>query len=168
MDADRRAEIIRDLDKHVRDAATSVAHIDRLFRQLMETDESAMSIDDTITAGNALQAVIRELPELRRIFAKQVRLLAGPPPRLAIRATDEPERLAIIARYPDRDLDVGDARRTGSGDSAGWRIRLTDPGSGSRGSIGLCHDATLDEVLDAVNHHVEELGPWWEREGNDG
>lgn len=162
MDADQRAAIIRDLGKYAAAAADNAAFMSLKFRQLMEADEQAMSIDDTIAADNALLAVMRELPELRRIFAKQVRLLAGPLPRLAIRATDEPERLDIIARYPARDVVVGDAQRTGSGDSAGWRIRLTDPGSGVRGSIGLHHDATLDEVQEAATHFMDDHGPWWE------
>lgn len=123
-----------------------------------------MPADDAVQADNAIQEALCALPELRRIFAKQARLLDGPPPRLAIRASDEPERLVIVARYPSGDLDVGDAKRTGGGDSPGWRIRLTGDGT-VRTSIGLCWDAPVDELLDAVNRHMDEYGPWWAQEG---
>lgn len=161
MDADQRAAIIRDLDKHAGDAAGHAAFMSRKFRELMESGDDALSAADTLAADQAIEAAMRALPDARRIFAKYARLLDGAPPRLAIRSTGEPERLGIIARYPDGDLDVGDARRTGSGDHAGWRIRLTGDGR-VRGSIGLCWDALVDEVLEAATRHMDERGPWWE------
>lgn len=160
---DQRVTLIRALDQAARDTASNAAHMSRLFRELTESGDPDMSADDALRADQAIQEVLRALPELRRIFAKQVRLLDGPPPRLAIRATGEPERLGIVARYPSGDLDVGTAERTGSGDSGGWRIRLTDDGT-VRASIGLCWGASVDEVLDGVNRHMDEHGPWWAAE----
>lgn len=161
VDAEQRSRIVRDLDNAAREAARSAARMDRLFRQLMESDERAMSAGDVITVGNALQAVVREVPELRRVFAKQARLIAGPPPRLAIRSTGEPERLGIIARCPSGNLDVGDAARTGTGDDTGWRVRLTDLDGSVRATIGLCYGGAVDDLLEAVTRHMDEYGPWW-------
>lgn len=161
MDADQRAAIIRDLHKYARDAASNVAFMSRKFRELMESDDPEMTAADVVTADSALMDAMRALPELRRIFAKWARLLDGPPPRLAIRATDEPERLGIIARTPTGDLDVGTAVRTGTGDDASWRIRLTDTDGSVRVTIGGFYPADVDGLHEAVSRHMDEHGPWW-------
>ncbi len=161
MADDQRAGLIRDLDQAARYTASHAAHMSRLFRSLMQSENDGLSAADAVDADNAIASVMRELPEVRRIFAKYARLLDGPPPpRLAIRANAEPDRLGIIAPYPSGDLDVGEAERTGDGERPGWRIRLTDHGQ-VRSSIGLCWDAAVDELLDAVNRHMDEHGPWW-------
>lgn len=159
--ADQRAAIIRDLDKYARDAASYVAFMSRKFRDLMESDDPDMLAADVVAADSALMDALRALPELRRVFAKWARLLDGPPPQLLTRATDDPERLAIVARTPSGDLDVGDAVRTGTGDGASWRVRLTDTDGSVRATIGGCYEADADCLLEAANRHMDERGPWW-------
>lgn len=161
MAADQRAAISRDLDKAARDATGIVGLLSCKFRELMESDDPEMPAADVVAADSALMDTMRALPELRRIFAKWARLLDGPPPQLAIRATDEPERLGIVARTPTGDLDVGDAMRTGTGDNAGWRIRLTDTDGSVRATIGGYYPADINELLEVVNRHMDEHGPWW-------
>lgn len=161
MDADQRPAIIRDLDKYARDAASSVVFMSRKFRDLMESDDPEMPATDVVAADNALMDAMRALPELRRVFAKWARLLDGPPPEPAIRATDDPGRYLIVADGPAGDRGVGEAVSTGTGRESIWRIRLTDTDGRVRVSIGLHYEATPDEVLEAVNRHMDEHGPWW-------
>lgn len=159
--ADQRAAIIRDLDKYARDTASNVAFMSLKFRKLMESEDDGLSASDVVAADSALMDAMRALPELRRIFAKWARLLDGPAPRLVIRATDEPERLGIVARTPSGDLDVGDAVRTGTGDNAGWRVRLTDIDGSVRATIRGFYEIDIDGLLEAVSRHMDEHGPWW-------
>jgi hypothetical protein len=160
MDADQRARLIRDLDSLAREITPKASRMERLFRDLADAEDVLMGTNDAMYAGNALPEMTRQLPELTRIFGKWARLLDGPAPRLAIRSTDEPERLGIIARYPSGDLDVGYAER----DGGWWRIRLTDPETGDRrAGIGTSGDS-VDDLLDAVNRHMDDHGPWWARE----
>jgi hypothetical protein len=105
---------------------------------------------------------MKGINEAKRVLAKRARRLDGPPPSLMLRATVEPGHLDIIARAPDADLVVGDAIRTGTGSGESWHLRLTDADRDrSRGSIGLHHEATPEELLDALNRHMDEFGPWW-------
>jgi hypothetical protein len=167
VDADQRAAIIRDLDKYARDAASNVAFMSRKFRDLMESDDPGMTAADVVTADSALMDAMRALPELRRIFAKWARLLDGPPPSLMLGATQEPGHLDIIARAPGADLVVGRAIRSGTGDGESWRLRLTDADRDRiRVSIGLCYQATPEDLLEALNRHMDEHGPWWAGDGN--
>lgn len=162
MAADERPAIIRELDTTGRELASKAARMDVLFRALMVTDDPDMPPADVLAADQALQEVLRALPELRRVLAKRARHLDGPPPELLIRAGDEPEHLAIIARAPSGDLAVGNATRTGV-DS--WRIRLTDPDTGAiRSSISLTA-ARVDDLQAAVSQHMDDHGPWWSAPG---
>jgi len=169
MDADRE-KLIRDLDKYARDAASYAAHLSLLWRRLMESDDDDMPARDAVAAENGIHEAVRGLTEARRVLAKRARLLDGPPPSLMLRATDDPGHLDIIARTPDADLPVGYAIRSGSGDRESWQLRLTEIGSSrstrSRGSIGLLHPATPEELLEALSRHMEEHGPWWGGKGN--
>jgi hypothetical protein len=162
--ADQRAELIRDLDKAARDAASHVAFLRRKYRELMESDDPDMPPRDAIAAENGIEEAMRGISEAKRVLAKRARKLDGPPPSLMLRASDEPGHLDIIARAPGADLVVGDAIRTGTGTGESWHLRLTDADRG-RGSIGLHHEATPEELLEALNRHMDEFGPWWAGEG---
>jgi hypothetical protein len=166
MDADRE-KLIRDLDKHARDAASHVAHLSLLWRRLMESDDPEMPPRDAVAADNALMDAMRALPELRRIFAKRARRLDGPPPTLILRATDDRGRLDIIAEAAGGDQVVGRAVRSEADGRASWHLTLTDPGSGRhRSSIGLHYEVTHKELLEALNRHMDDHGPWWGGEGS--
>ena len=168
MDVDQRAAIIRDLDKHAKDAASMVAFMSMRFRQLMESDETTMPPRDAVEADNALMDAMRALPELRRIFAKRARLLGGPPPKLALRPTDTPGRYRVVAVTPDGDLKVGEAVVTGTGRETSWRIGRTDLDGRAQGSIVGSYEIDADGLLEAVNRHLDEHGPWWSATEEDG
>ena len=164
---DQRAELIRDLDKAARDAASHVAFLSRKYRELAESDDPDMSARDAVAAENGIGEAVRGISEAKRVLAKRARRLDGPPPSLMLRATVEPGHLDIIARAPDKDLVVGDAIRTGTGKDESWHLRLTDAGRDrSRGSIGLHHETTPEELLEALNRYMDEHGPWWTRKGH--
>jgi hypothetical protein len=160
IDPGRRAQLIRDLDKAARDAASHVAFLSLAYRELMEHDDPDMSARDAVALDNGIEEAMRGISEAGRVLAKRARRLDGPPPSLMLRATDEPGHLDIIARAPGKDLVVGDAFRTGTGSGESWHLRLTDAGR-SRGSIGLHWEATPEELLEALNRRVDECGHWW-------
>jgi hypothetical protein len=173
MDADQRAELIRDLDKAARDAASHVAALSRKYRDLTESCDPDISPRDAVAVEDWIRGAMDGLSGARRVFGRLARLLDGPlPPPLMLRATDEPGHLDIIARYPDADLLVGRAVRTGIGEDESWHLRLTDADRDRdrpQGSIGLHHPATAEELLEALGRFVDDHGPWWTREeGSDG
>jgi hypothetical protein len=164
MDNNKVAQLIRDLDKAACDAASQVALLSWKYRELMESDDPDMSPRDAVAAENGIDEAMKGINEAKRVLAKRARRLDGPPPSLMLRATVEPGHLDIIARAPDADLVVGDAIRTGTGSGESWHLRLTDADRDrNRGSIGLHHEATPEELLDALNRHMDEFGPWWAR-----
>ena len=171
IDNSQRAQVIRDLSTAASDAARQVAYMQVKLSQLLtpDYDASGMSADEAVRVDNGLREAARGVSEAARVFGKLARLLDGPPPRLALRATDEPGRLEIIARAPDADLLVGHAARTGTGEAEQWRLRLTDiGGSPVRVSIGLHHPAAYEEVLEAATRFMNEDGPWWAPEADGG
>jgi hypothetical protein len=157
---DQRAKLIRDLDKAARDAASHVAFLSLKWRKLMESDDPDMSARDAVAAENGIDEALRGMSEAKHVLAKRARRLDGPPPSLMLRATDEPGHLDIIARAPGKDLVVGDANRLGTGSGESWHLRLTDADR-SRGSVGLHYEATPEELLEALNRHMDKFGPWW-------
>jgi hypothetical protein len=167
----RRAQVIRDMSTAAGEAIRQVSRMQARLSELMtpDFDASGMTPDEAVRVDQALQDAARALPDVARVFGKLGRLLDGPPPRLALRATDEPGRLEIIARAPDADLLVGHAVRTGSGKDEQWRLTLTDIGGGrKRVGIGLHHPATYEEVLEAATRFMDEDGPWWAPEAEAG
>jgi hypothetical protein len=162
MDDGQRAQLIRDLDKAACDAASQVAFLSRKYRELMEADDPDMPPRDAVAAENGIEEAMRGASEAKRVLGKLARRLDGPPPSLMLRAADEPGHLDIIAREPAGDLIVGYAIRTGTGEDENWRMRLTDRNR-ARDSIGLCYQATPEDLLEALNRHLDEDGPWWAR-----
>jgi hypothetical protein len=159
-----RAQVIRDLGTAAREAVRQVAYMQVKLSQLVtpDCDASGMTPGEAVRVDQGLQDAARVLPDVARIFGRLARLLDGPPPRLALRASDEPGRLEVIARAPDADLLVGHAVRTGTGQDESWKLRLTDIGGGRvRVSIGLHHPAAYEEVLEAATRFMNEDGPWW-------
>lgn len=164
MDATERAQLIRDLDKAARDASSHVAFLSWKYRELMKSDDPDMPPRDAVTADNGISQALSGLADARQVLAKRARLLDGPPPSLMLGATEEPGQLDIIARTAEADLTVGRAIRSGHGDDESWSLRLTDAGGGTaRGSIGLHHPASPEEVLEALGRFMDEHGPWWAR-----
>lgn len=160
----QRAQVIRDLSTAASEAVRQVACMQVKLSQLMtpDYDASGMTPAEAVRVDQALQDAARALPDAARVFGKLARLLDGPPPRLALRATDEPGRLEVIARAPGGDLLVGHAVCTGAGKDESWRLSLTDiGGSRRRVGIGLHHPATYEEVLEAATRFMDEDGPWW-------
>jgi hypothetical protein len=167
--ADDITALIRDLDKAARDASSHTAFLSMKFRQLMESDDPDMPPRDAVDAENGIREAVSGLATARRILGKRARLLSGPPPRLMLGATGEAGQLDIIARTTEADLIVGRAIRSGSGEDESWSLRLTDAGDGTaRGSIGLHHPASLEEVLEALGRFMDDHGPWWAPEDSRG
>jgi hypothetical protein len=171
MSSSERAQVIRDLSAAAGDAVRQVAYMQVKLAQLMTPDYDAagMTPGDAIRVDRGLHDAARALPDVARVFAKLERLLDGPPPPLALRATDEPGRLEVIAKAPGADLLVGHATRKGAGKDESWQVRFTDIGGGRlRASTGLHWPATHEEVLEAATRFMDENGPWWAPEAGAG
>jgi hypothetical protein len=126
------------------------------------TDEAGFSIYEGFTCEGALQAAVSHLEYAERMLGTHARAADGEPARLAWQATDDPERLVIVASASeDTTLEVGWGQLLRQEDGTRqWRAHLTDPGGGRRvGSMGDYE--SFHGLLEALERRVAQDGPWW-------
>jgi hypothetical protein len=94
------------------------------------------------------------------MLGRHARAIDGEPARLAWRATDDPERLVIVASAAeDTNLDAGRGQLTRKKDGTRqWRAHLTDAGGRRHGSMGDYE--SFHGRLEALERRAAQDAPW--------
>ena len=127
------------------------------------SDEAGFTIYEGFTCEGALSAAVSHLEYAERMLGGHARAVNGKPGRLAWRATDDPERLVIVALAADTSgiLEVGWAQLIRHDDATRqWRACLTEADGGrSLGSVG--DYGSSDGLIEALERCIDQDGPWW-------
>jgi hypothetical protein len=170
---------IRELARVSREAADSARALLAIFRGLPGgtesaraalvlfgglaggTDEAGFSIYEGFTCEGALRAAVSHLEYAAGMLGRHARAIDGQPAGLAWQATDDPERLVIVASAAeDTSLEVGWGELTRKQDGTRqWRAHLTGTGGQRHGSVGDYE--SFHGLLEALERRVAQDGPWW-------